>query len=185
MLQAGVEAGVVAAAPAEPIMAFLNPLVVSTQAWEAIHAATGLPWWASIPLTTVALRTLLLPFTIKAKAATVNFALIQQASNSASMLAQQMGHEAQGASAGASSSTSTSSKDGSAAKGSSRAAPAPAGQAAPSVHGSPMQRLRLAAKYYRYLRRQHHTPSMWWYNSNVLLQVWGSLRLQHIGGGGG
>lgn len=41
----------------------LGPVLGSIQAGiEAIHTSTGLPWWATIVLTTVAVRTSMLPF---------------------------------------------------------------------------------------------------------------------------
>lgn len=144
----------VCAAPAEPLMMMLNPLVVATQAWEAMHAATGLPWWASIPITTLALRGLLMPLTIKAKGATVNFALMQQASTSTAALTQQFQGDTP---AGAASSSGGSSSS--------------TGKAAAATKPSQLEQLKLAAHYYRYLRRQHRTPSLWWYNLNVFAQV--------------
>lgn len=67
-------------------MAFLlaSPLMAATQTWEIAHQATGLPWWATIPLTTVAVRSMLLPMTIRAKAASVNFLLYAAALRRAS-----------------------------------------------------------------------------------------------------
>ncbi len=126
------------------MLALLNPVVLGTQAWELFHATTGLPWWASIPATTLALRALLLPLTLKAKAATVNFALMQQASANADVVLQQIGQQDK--------------EDGAAAK---------------QDRVSALRRMQLTRQYYRYLRKQHGTPSLWWYNINVFVQVGG------------
>jgi len=52
---------------------------MSYRVWEAGHSLTGLPWWASIPATTVAARGLLLPLSVKAKAASLNVVLLNSA----------------------------------------------------------------------------------------------------------
>lgn len=67
----------------EPLQALPSPLVLlGCQIWEAAHSWTGLPWWAAIPATTFAIRTLLLPATMKAKSASEAFPLYQQAISS-------------------------------------------------------------------------------------------------------
>ncbi|KAI8473604.1 MAG: hypothetical protein J3K34DRAFT_518889 [Monoraphidium minutum] len=82
--------------PAEPLgAAGLSPIMLGTSLWELAHSATGLPWWASIPLTTVALRAALLPLTVKARAATVNFALMGRASAASRVLWERMQQEQQ------------------------------------------------------------------------------------------
>lgn len=43
----------------------LEPILVSIQGgMEALHSFTGLPWWATIAVTTVAVRTSLFPFSV-------------------------------------------------------------------------------------------------------------------------
>ena len=44
--------------------------------WELGHSLSGLPWWASIPLTSVAVQSLLLPLSVKGRAATTNVVLL-------------------------------------------------------------------------------------------------------------
>lgn len=58
------------------------------QLWEAGHAASSLPWWASIPLTTLAVRTALLPLTVKAKASSINVLLLHSAITQARRIAE-------------------------------------------------------------------------------------------------
>ncbi|KAJ9526321.1 hypothetical protein QJQ45_009772 [Haematococcus lacustris] len=52
----------------------LSPSQLGAQLWESGHALTGLPWWASIPLTTLGVRALLLPMSLKAHSAAGNLA---------------------------------------------------------------------------------------------------------------
>lgn len=59
-------------------MLFLYP-APHTRVWEAGHSLTHLPWWASIPMTTLAVRAVLLPLSVKAKAASVNVVLLNAA----------------------------------------------------------------------------------------------------------
>lgn len=133
-------------------MALFSPIMLSTQAWEAMHTVTGLPWWLTIPVTTIALRTALLPLDLKAKAASVNFALMEHAYSSTSRLALQL----QGG-------------------GASSAPPAAAASDAPAPDAQGpddrVERLRLALRYYRYLRRRHRTPAMAWFGANIFVQA--------------
>jgi hypothetical protein len=151
------DAAVAAFAPIETLGASgLNPVMIGTQCWELMHAATGLPWWASIPLTTLALRTALLPLTVKARAATVNFALIPKASAASRVLWQRMQQEQQQAAAAAGSAPSSGGGGGGAgARG-----------------GKAVTRNQLTKQYLMYMRKQHGTPTTWWYSVNALVQVW-------------
>ncbi len=73
--------GIDAASAAEPLASGpVNPVTLATQLWEYAHTLTGLPWWVTIPTTALALRTVLLPLTLKAKGAAVNFSLMSKAS---------------------------------------------------------------------------------------------------------
>ena len=65
-----VESGVGTDVAAEAVNGLINPGGFSPIYWacdglQALHAATGLPWWMTIVGTTFALRTALLPFAIK------------------------------------------------------------------------------------------------------------------------
>eukprot|EP00879_Flechtneria_rotunda_P009668 GHRR01010116.1.p1 GENE.GHRR01010116.1~~GHRR01010116.1.p1 ORF type:complete len:364 (+),score=124.25 GHRR01010116.1:183-1274(+) len=140
------------AQPLEPISQFLSPLVLGSSVWELVHSSTGLPWWASIPLTTFALRTAMLPFTLKAKSAALNWLLMQQATQTASNLLEQL-QQQQAAAASSASSTP---------KQQYLNAPQPLKQ--PS-------RLRLTRMYYKYYRKQHKTTSLWWFIANGVIQV--------------
>ncbi|GBF90837.1 hypothetical protein Rsub_03691 [Raphidocelis subcapitata] len=138
-----------AASPIETLGggAGLNPIVLGTSVWELAHAATGLPWWASIPLTTLALRTALLPLTVKARGATVNFGLMRQAAAASRALWDRMQQEQQAA------------------------AVAGGGGGAAASDGKAMTRSQLTRQYLDYMRRQHATPSLWWYTANAFVQV--------------
>jgi membrane protein insertase Oxa1/YidC/SpoIIIJ len=57
----------------------LGPTQLSASLLEATHTATSLPWWASIPATTLAVRAALLPLSIKAKSASANLVLLDAA----------------------------------------------------------------------------------------------------------
>lgn len=57
----------------------VTPVILGSQLWELSHLTLGLPWWATIPATTWALRTVMLPLTLKAKGASANLALMQHA----------------------------------------------------------------------------------------------------------
>lgn len=63
----------------EALALVLSPSQLGAAAWESGHALTGLPWWASIPATTFAVRGLLLPLSAKAKAASTNVVLLNAA----------------------------------------------------------------------------------------------------------
>lgn len=131
-----------AAQPLEQLSTF-DPVIFATSVWESFHSTTGLPWWASIPLTTLCLRSLLLPLTLKARAGSLNFGLMQQASATASMiLDKQQQQQQQGAT-------------------SSSRLPA----ALPQSH------MQLARAYYSFLRKQHGTPSTLWFGVNAFAQV--------------
>jgi membrane protein insertase Oxa1/YidC/SpoIIIJ len=122
---------------------------LATQAWEAAHAASGLPWWLSIPVTAVALRAALLPLTLKAKGAAVNFALMRRAAETAGAALRREEEEKE-------------------VQRRAKEEPTTTTTTAPPTTAT---RFALARRYYALLRRQHGTPSMWWYNLNVLAQV--------------
>ncbi len=65
---------------------FMSPSQLSTQLLNQVHATTGLPWWASIPLTVLAARTALLPLSAKAKSSSACFLLIGDALSKARLL---------------------------------------------------------------------------------------------------
>lgn len=65
--------------PLEALSLVLSPSQLGAQVWEAGHSLTGLPWWASIPLTTLAMRTALAPLSAKARAASANWILLDAA----------------------------------------------------------------------------------------------------------
>jgi hypothetical protein len=141
-----------AASPIEALApSGFNPVLFGTSVWEVVHAATGLPWWASIPVTTLALRAALLPLTLKARGATVNFALMQQASAASRVLWERMQQEQ-----AAAATTAASSSD----AGGSR-----------SPGGKAVTRRQLTRQYLNYMRNHHGTPSLWWYTANAFVQV--------------
>jgi tetratricopeptide (TPR) repeat protein len=100
----------------------------------------------SIPVTAVALRAALLPLTIKAKGAAVNFALMRHAAETAGAALRREEEEEEGK------------------EGRRR-------QDKPNPTPNSSTRFALARRYYGLLRRQHGTSSMWWYHLNVLAQV--------------
>jgi hypothetical protein len=153
---AGTMGGSFAAQPLEPLWQVLNPVVMGCSVWEMMHSATGLPWWISIPLTTLTMRTLLLPLTLKAKSAGLNFVLAQQATQTATNLLDHWKQaQAQAQQAGGSSSSSAGFGLGS------------------SEELKRPNRWRLSRMYYRYYRKQHGTTSLWWWSANIFIQVGG------------
>ena len=56
-----------------------SPTLLGAQLWNAGHTLTALPWWASIPLTTFAVRAVLLPLTFKARGASCKMELLNTA----------------------------------------------------------------------------------------------------------
>jgi len=143
-----------AASPIDHVAASsFNPIVLGTSVWEVMHSVTGLPWWASIPLTTLALRTALLPLTLKARGATINFALMRQATATSHALWDRMQQEQQQASTSGSSRPASSSIGGGGGKNRS------------------LTKNQLTKRYLLYMRKQHGTPSLWWYTANALVQV--------------
>lgn len=146
-----------AAQPLEPLWQVLNPIVMGCSVWETMHSATGLPWWISIPLTTLTMRTLLLPLTLKAKSAGLNFVLAQQATQTATNLLDHWKQaQAQAQQAGGGSSSGSSS--------------AGFGLGGSEELKRP-SRWRLSRMYYRYYRKQHGTTSLWWWSVNIFTQV--------------
>lgn len=138
-----------AAQPLESSWQFLNPVVLGSSVWEVVHSSTGLPWWASIPLTTIAFRTALLPLTFKAKSAALNWVLLQNSFQTANRLLEQM-QQQQGS------------------------APAAAQQQQQSGQLQQLKKpgkLKLVRMYYRYFRKQQKTTSMWWWTGNAVVQV--------------
>jgi hypothetical protein len=142
--------------------------------WEVAHEATGLPWWASIPLTTLALRGLLLPLTLKARAATVNFALMQQASAAGRALRERMASEAVAAAAPGGSSTgqaaSSSSSSSESSSSTSDTSTSTSTSSTATIDSLPTAR-QLSARYLDYMRKHHGVPSLWWYAGNAAAQV--------------
>lgn len=67
-----------AASSSEQLAMFFSPTQLGVQFWEGVHTASGLPWWASIPLATVALRVALFPLSLKARAASTHAELLHQ-----------------------------------------------------------------------------------------------------------
>ena len=162
-IDAAFEAGAALAQPLEAGAQPLNPIVLATQVWEGFHSATGLPWWASIPITTLTLRTLMLPLTLKAKAAALNFVLLQQASAASAALheQQQEAHARRAAAAAEEEQRVRNSGEASSSSSSSSPSSSPPSQS----------RRQLAREYYGYLRRQHGTPSTWWFGANAFVQL--------------
>jgi hypothetical protein len=154
-----------AAQPLEPLWQVMNPIVMSCSFWEMMHSATGLPWWASIPLTTLALRTALLPLTLKAKSAGLNFVLAQQATQTATNLLDHWKQQ---------SAQQGSSSDGSSSALSQRVF----GLGGKEALKRP-SRWRLSRMYYRYYRNQHGTTSLWWWTANIGIQVGGHCHAAH------
>lgn len=140
-----------------------DPITFGTSLWELAHGATGLPWWATIPAATLALRAALLPLTLKARAATLNFALLREADATSRALWERLESEQQAAAAA---STSGRSSDSSTSSTSSSIANSGA-----AGGGKPLTRAQLRRRYLEYMRRHHGAPSLWWYTGNALVQV--------------
>ncbi len=87
----------------------LDPFHLGYQLLDAVHSSTGLPWWASIPLTSLAIRACLLPLSLRnAKLIRTNLALW---SESAHLAQQQATKAALARQAAAASKSSVSSVD--------------------------------------------------------------------------
>lgn len=161
--------GMFAASPMEPALSeLLNPVLLSSGLWEWVHSATGLPWWASIPLTTLGLRAALLPLTLKAKSAALNWVLLQNSYGTATRLLEQMEaahRDGKGAHSAAGSGATSQ-------VGEAQRAPLIAG--AGRSNETPLKRpskLKLVRMYYHYFRKQHKTTSMWWWLASTGVQV--------------
>jgi hypothetical protein len=89
----------------------------------------------------VVTRSIFLPLTLKARAATANFILMQHASTTAGNLLSQIKEQQL------------------------------------SIDADKRPRLptrwQLSRTYYKYMRNQHRTTSIWWYHANVFMQVGG------------
>jgi hypothetical protein len=157
---AGGTIGSFAAQPLEPMWQLIHPVVLGCSFWESIHSLTGLPWWASIPVATLGLRTALLPFTIKAKSAGLNFVLAQQATQTATNLLEHWKQQQAASSSSSSAASSGSSGGSSNSLGLGR-----------SEELKRPSWLRLTRMYYRYYRKQHGTTSLWWWSGNIAVQV--------------
>lgn len=96
----GASIQVAAAQPAEDLLMLLSPWQAGAQALEAVHSASGLPWWASIPLTALAIRAALLPLSLKARAASAGLPLLDTALEQAGALPKQLAAEQSGAALG-------------------------------------------------------------------------------------
>jgi hypothetical protein len=128
-----------------------------------MHSMTGLPWWATIPLTTFALRSSLLYLTLKAKSAGLNFVLAQQATQTATNLLEHWKQQQAG---------SASSTDASTSDNSSNPGQRVVGLGRQEELNRP-SRWRLTRMYYRYYRKQYGTTSLWWWTANICVQVSG------------
>lgn len=79
-----------AASTHEQLALLFSPTQLGVQLLEAVHSSTGLPWWASIPATALALRTLLAPLSLKAKAASANIVLLHHSFSEARLMSADM-----------------------------------------------------------------------------------------------
>ncbi|GLI67774.1 hypothetical protein VaNZ11_012037 [Volvox africanus] len=138
--------------------------------YELVHTATELPWAASIPLTTLALRLTLLPLSMRqARIIRSNFTLYKEAlalTDQQERERQQLGEQPQGQ------------HQQSAADGSSGAAAAASAEAAPSATGnlSSVLQARLHRSHallanFEMLRRKMDAPHPAWIVVNPLVQI--------------
>jgi hypothetical protein len=156
-----------AAQPLEPLAQLLNPFVLGSSIWELGHSMTGLPWWASIPATTLAMRFALLPLTLKAKSAALNWVLLQNSFQTANNLLDQIKQQQQqqqGSATGAGSDKAQQALK-SVAKQQQQQ------QQSPVEQLKRPSKLKLVRSYYRYFRKQQKTTSMWWWLANAAVQV--------------
>ncbi|KAG2498063.1 hypothetical protein HYH03_003824 [Edaphochlamys debaryana] len=143
---------------------FFSPTQLGVQLWEGVHTATGLPWWASIPAATVAVRGLLLPLSLKAYAASSQIALLHRAVGLSRSISEAVESTASSASAEAASAK----KDGDEAAASTSGSGRGAGKAAAASLG----RVELVRRVMAQLREaQGPTPSFGWYLGNAAVQV--------------
>lgn len=167
------------ASPLEAIgMILPNPGQLASQILETTHAVSGLPWWASIPVVALAARAALLPLTIKAKAASANLPLLQNAFTQANGLGLQIDAGYAEASRAAASPEEASSS----ATTTSTHAPPSAGAnkiAAFEKGAAKLGRLALTQHILSTTRQREGVPSFNWYLLNGGVQVgagWNTLK---------
>ncbi|GAX79742.1 hypothetical protein CEUSTIGMA_g7183.t1 [Chlamydomonas eustigma] len=131
----------------EPLLMMFAPSQIGAQLLNQVHSATGLPWWASIPLATLAVRAALLPLSIRAKASSTNLILI----NEALAKARQIRDKIKSSSLPDGSSLSSTARDDKAVKD--------------------IGMWSLARGTYLHLRTQHSVPSLRWYILNAITQT--------------
>lgn len=153
-----------AASSAEALMYVLSPAQLGTQALHSLHAASGLPWWASIPLTALAAKAVLLPLSLRAKASSANFPLFNTALSKARVIRSAIAADLTSPSA-PSTSTPTSAEPGG------DRTESQAGSTASATAAPPMW--TTARMTHKYLREQQKVPGIGWYLWNAAAQVRG------------
>lgn len=163
----------------------LSPTQIGVQLWEGSHAASGLPWWAAIPATTLAVRAALLPLSLRAYAASANVALLHRSLAMSKVVAeavttasreqqqrheewqqQQQGQVEAGLAAGGSSNMATSSSG-----GCERDSRGGIGGSQLGLNQLGLSQLDLVWRVFKVLRDQIGAPSFSWYLANAAVQV--------------
>ncbi|KAG2442265.1 hypothetical protein HXX76_002352 [Chlamydomonas incerta] len=160
----------------------LSPTQLGVQLWEVAHASTGLPWWAAIPVATVGFRTVLMPLSLRAYAASSYLALLHRAFG----LSREVGDavavaEAQerrqrvevaaSASVSEASAVASTSSD-SSIGGSSGSSGGSNNDSTTVVDGArALGRMELVRHVVAHLRKESKLPSFAWYVANAAVQV--------------
>lgn len=153
-----------AASSAEALMYVLSPAQLGTQALHSLHAASGLPWWASIPLTALAAKAVLLPLSLRAKASSANFPLFNTALSKARVIRSAIAADMTSPSAPSTSMPTLAEPGGDRTE--SQAGSTTSATAAPPMWTT-------ARMTHKYLREQQKVPGIGWYLWNAAAQVRG------------
>ncbi|GIL86695.1 hypothetical protein Vretifemale_14945 [Volvox reticuliferus] len=156
----------------------LSPTQLGVQVWESAHAASGLPWWAAIPVCTLAVRGALFPLSLRAYGASANIALLQRAFGLSGAVAEAVAAAKQQAVEQGRGEGEQRAGEGA------RAGWQGDGEASAHQHDSSnssrsggstgrwqLGRLDLVRRVFHHLRAQQGAPSFGWYVGNVMVQV--------------
>lgn len=158
----------------------LSPTQLGVQLWEVAHASTGLPWWAAIPVATVGVRTMLMPLSLRAYAASSYLALLHRAFGlsrevgDAVAEAEATERRQRGESAGSASVSEGSAVAGETSASSSGSSPHSTGRKrnAAVVDGArALGRMELVRHVVAHLHKGSNAPSLSWYVANGAVQV--------------
>ncbi len=123
---------------------------LAAQMLIATHTYLAAPWWLSIPIATLTLRVLLIPLSLRAKAASAGLLLFQEALTRASVLRRKLQEELVNA--------SLKGKE----ESGSFSLPKPSHK---------VSMFHVTTQTYMFLKANHKIPSFFWYMANAGVQV--------------